>query len=136
MGSAFLLELRDLVTFGRSRFRRAICRLVAAAMLFAQAIGVAQACIEATQSPTMAFAQSDHDGDCDKTVNKNACLQQYTAGDQSSAQVQVAVAAMPTIAVLTVPVAPVRGACPAVMLASLTHSPDPPPSIRFCSFQL
>jgi len=105
-------------------------------MFFAHAIGVAQACIEATQSPTMAFAGPHQKGDCDETVNKNACLQQYTAGDQSSAQVQAAVAAMPAIAVLTVPVAPVRVVCPAVTLASLAHSPDPPPSIRFCSFQL
>ena len=122
--------------FSGSRIRRAICCLLAAGMLFAQAIGVAQACIEATQSPTMAFADTHQNGDCDKSVNKNACLQQYTADDQSSAQVQVAVAAMPAIAVLTVPVAPVRGACPDVTLAFLTHSPDPPPSIRFCSFQL
>ena len=105
-------------------------------MFFAHAIGVAQACIEATQSPTMAFAVPHQKGECDKTVNKNASLQQFTAGDQSSAQVQAAVAAMPAIAVLTVPVAPVRVVCPAVTLASLAHSPDPPPSIRFCSFQL
>src|SRR5882672_85495 len=122
--------------FGRSRFRRVICRSIAAVMFFAQAIGVAQACIEATQSPTMAFADTHQKGDCDKTVNKNACLQQYTAGDQSSPQVQVAVAAMPAIVVLTVSVAPVHVVCPAVTLASLAHSPDPPPSIRFCSFQL
>jgi hypothetical protein len=105
-------------------------------MLFAQAIGVAQACIEATGSPTMAFADAYHQGGCDKTVNQNACLQQYTAGDQSSAQVQVAVAAMPAIAVLTVPTEPDRDACPAVTMASFAHSPDPPNSIRFCSFQL
>ena len=122
--------------FGRSRFRRAICHLLTAGMFFAQAIGVAQACIEATQSPTMAFADPHQKDDCDKTVNKNACLQQFTAGDQSSTQVQVAVAAMPAIAVLTVPVAPVRVVCLAVTLVSLAHSPDPPPSIRFCSFQL
>jgi hypothetical protein len=105
-------------------------------MFFAQAIGIAHACIEAAPSPTMAFTQTDHEGDCGKSVNQNACLQQCTAGDQSSAQVQVAVAAMPAIAVLTVPVAPDRGACPAITLASLAHSPDPPPSIRFCSLQL
>jgi hypothetical protein len=122
--------------FGRSRIRRAICRLIATVMFFAQAIGVAQACIEATQSPTMAFADVHQKGDCDKTVNKNACLQQYTAGDQSSSQVQVAITAVPAIAVLTVPVAPVRVVCPAVTMASRAHSPDPPPSIRFCSFQL
>lgn len=105
-------------------------------MLFAQAIGVAQACAEATQSPTMAFADANHKGDCEKTVNQNACLQQYTAGDQSTTQVQVAVAEMPRLAVLTIPAAFDPGArligavfCPA-------HSPDPPASIRFCSFQL
>lgn len=118
-----------------SRVRRAICRLLMAGTFFAQAIGIAQACIEATQSPTMAFADA-HQGDCADTVNQNACLQQYTAGDQSSTQVQVAVAAMPAIAVLTVPVAPVRSACPAATLVYLAHSPDPPPSIRFCSFQI
>lgn len=122
--------------FGRSQFRRAICRLLIAGTFFAQAIGVAQACIEATQSPTMAFADVHQKGDCDKTVNKNACLQQYTAGDQSYAQVQVAVAAMPAITVLTVPVVHDRGACPAARLVSFAHSHDPPPSIRFCSFQI
>ena len=122
--------------FSGSRIRRAICRLLTAGMLFAQAIGIAQACVEAAPSPTMAFRQTDHDGDCGKMVNKNACLQQYTAGDQTSSQVQVTVAAMPAIVVLTVPVAPVRVVCPAVTLVSLAHSPDPPPSIRFCSFQL
>ncbi len=121
--------------FSGFRIRRAICRFLTAGMLFAQAIGIAQACVEAAPSPTMAFTQTEHDGDCGKTVNQNACLQQCNAEDQSSAQVQVAVAAMPAIAVLTVPVAPVRGASPAAV-ASLTHSPDPPPSIRFCSFQL
>jgi hypothetical protein len=122
--------------FSGPRFRRAICRLLTAGMLFAQAIGIAQACVEVALSPTMAFAPTGHDGDCDKSVNRNACLQQCTAGDQSSAQVQVAVAAVPAIAVLTVPVEPVGVVRPAVALASLTHSPDPPPSIRFCSFQL
>jgi len=118
------------------RIRRAICRFLTAGMLFAQAIGIAYACIEAAPSPTMAFTQSDHDGDCGKTVNQNACLQQCNAEDQSTSQAQVAVAAMPAIAVLSVPVAPDRGACPAVTLVSFAHSHDPPPSIRFCSFQL
>jgi hypothetical protein len=105
-------------------------------MLFSQAIGIAQACVEVAPSPAMAFAPTGHDGDCGKSVYRNACLQKCTAGDQSSTQVQVAVAAMPAIAVLTVPVAPVRVVCPAVTLVSLAHSPDPPLSIRFCSFQL
>ncbi len=122
--------------FFRSRFRRAMCRLLTAGMFFAQAIGIAHACIEAAPSPTMAFTQSEHDGDCSKTVNQNACLQQCTAGDQSSAQAGNAVAPMPALAVLIVPVAPDRGGCPAATLASLAQAPDPPPSVRFCSYQL
>ncbi len=122
--------------FSGSRIRRAICRFAAAAMLFAQAIGVAQACIEVAPSPIMAFAQSDHGGDCGKMTNRNACLQHCTAGDQSSAQVQVAVAAMPAIATLIVPFAPDPVADPAVILVSLAHCADPPSSIRFCSYQL
>ena len=124
------------MAFNGLRIRRAICRVLMAGMLFAQAIGIAHACLEAAPSPTMAFTQSDHDGDCGKTVKQNACLQQCTAGDQSSAQFQVAVAAMPAMAVLTVPVATDRRTCAAVLLVSFAHSPDPPPSIRFCSFQL
>jgi hypothetical protein len=124
------------VKFGRMRSARAICRLVLAAMLFAQATGVAQACSVVAHSPTMAFAPTQHEGDCGKTVNQNACLQQCTAGDQSSAQVQVAVAPMPALPVLVVDVAPLRVACPAIASTSLFHSTDPPRSIRFCSFQL
>ena len=92
--------------FSSFRTRRAICRFLTAGMFFAQAIGIANACIEAAPSPAMAFTQNDHDGDCGKTVNQNACLQQCNAEDQSTAQAQVEVAAMPAIAVLSVPVAP------------------------------
>ena len=107
-----------------------------AGMLFAQAIGVAQACIGASLSPTMAFADTHQKGDCDKSVNKNACLQQYTAGDQSSAQVQIAVAAMPVITALSVPVTPDRVAYSVAAWVRRAHFLDPPSSIRFCSFQL
>ena len=105
-------------------------------MLFAQAIGFAQACIEAAPSPLMAFSQPDHDGKCAKMVNRNACLQHCTAGDQSSTQVQVQVAAMPAIAALTVPVAPDRVAYSAPAWVGVANFLDPPSSIRFCSFQL
>ena len=122
--------------FSRSRIRRGTCRLIAAAMLFAQAIGVAQACIEATQSPAMAFADANHEGGCDKTVNQNACLQQYVAGDQINVQIQAAVAEIPKLAVLIVPSAPDPGTGLAEAACFPVRSPDPPPSIRFCSLQL
>jgi len=105
-------------------------------MLFAQAIGVAQACMEATQSATMAFAEANHEADCDQSVNQNACLQQYTAGDQSTTQVQVAVAEIPVLAVLTVPVAPDANIVAAQATSCFNQSHDPPRTVRFCSFQL
>lgn len=122
--------------FGRSRFRRATCRLIAAAMFFAQAIGVAQACVEATQSPAMAFADANHEGGCDKTLNQNACLQQYVAGDQINVEIQAAVVEIPRLAVLIIPSAPDPGAELAEAACFPARSPDPPPSIRFCSLQL
>lgn len=137
IGSDILIDVRKLVIFGGSRVRRVICHLVAATMLFAHAVGVAQACIEVSQSPTMAFSNANHEeDDCEKTVNKNVCLQQYTAGNQSSAYAQVVVVAMPGLAVLTVPVVTDHGIRTAPTVLSLAHSPDPPRSIRFCSFQI
>jgi len=110
--------------------------LIAAALLFAQGIGAVHACVGAAQSPAMAFADSHHEGGCAKTVNKNACLQQCTADEQSTSQVQVAVAEMPAVPVLSVPAVPdsITGLADAIIV--LARSPDPPPSIRFCSFQL
>ena len=107
-----------------------------AGMLFAQAIGVAQACVVIAPSPNMAFSQGDHDGHCGKALNQNACLLQCTAGDQSSAQVQVAVAMLPAVTALTVPYVSECTVLSAAALVSLSQSPDPPRSIRFCSFQL
>lgn len=116
------------------RLLRHTARLLAAAMLFAQALTVAQACVEADARPAMAFEESD----CHRPANPNNCLQQCTAGDQSSAYVQVAIAGMPAMAVLSVPAASDPGTRPTMVVAVdfLAHPPDPPPSIRFCSFQI
>lgn len=133
---SYLVDVRNCVILGGSRVRHVVCRLVVAAMLFAQAIGIAQACIEVSQSPTMAFEDANHEGDCEKTVNQNACLQQYTAGDQSTTQVQVVVAEMPRLAVLTISAAFDPDAKLVEAVFCPAHSPDPPPSIRFCSFQI
>ncbi len=110
--------------------------LVAAALLFAQAIGAAHACVAASPSPAMAFAETSHEGGCTEQVNRNACLQQCTADNQSTSEVQLAVAEMPALPVLTVPVARDTSARLPDVVIVLARSPDPPPSIRFCSFQL
>lgn len=124
------------MSLGRSRNRRAICRLLAAVMLFAQAVLAAQACIAAVPSPAMAVMQSDHDGGCGMVRNPGACLQHCTAGDQSISQVQVAIADLPAATVLTVPATRDSGATLSEPIVVLSRSPDPPASIRFCSFQL
>lgn len=118
------------------RIRRLVCHLMALALLFSQAVSAAQACVEPAATPAMAIASDMADMDCEQRATPNVCLQQCTAGDQSSAQVQVAVAEMPRLAVLTVPVLPDRGVRSTEAIACLARSPDPPPSIRFCSFQL
>ena len=110
--------------------------LVAAALLFAQAIGAVHACVGAALSPAMAFAETSHEGGCTQPVNRNACLQQCTADSQSATEVQLAVAEIPALPMLTVPVARDTSARLPDVVMVLAHSPDPPPSIRFCSFQL
>jgi hypothetical protein len=118
------------------RTRKLTGWLVAAALLFAQAIGVAHACVGMAHSPAMAFMESHDEGGCAGMVNRNACLQQCMADDQNTAQVQVAVAVVPAPAVLTILVALDSSVRIPDTVIVLTRSPDPPPSIRFCSFQL
>ena len=123
----------------RSGFRHlcvALSRVLIGVMLFSQVINAAHACITPALSPAMAFAQAGDDGHCSKTINANSCLQQYTATDQSPIQAEVPALATPAVAVLTLP----REA-PATVVqgvsATVPHrATDPPPSIRFCSFQL
>jgi len=116
-------------------------RLLVGALLFAQGLAIAQTCMEEAR-PAMAFQGSAfeesaiEESDCHQPANPNDCLQQCTAGDQSSAYAQVFVAGLPGLAVLTVPAATDHDVRPAAAILSLAHPPDPPPSIRFCSFQI
>jgi hypothetical protein len=104
-------------------------------LLFGQSLAAVQPCRMPEQKPAMAF--SDMAGmDCAGKGNPNSCLQQCIGADQSTNHVQVGFAAMPQVAVLTVPVAVSRVTECSLPAAYLARSPDPPPSIRFCSFQL
>ena len=121
----------------RSRhIRKLTSWLLAGALLFAQAVGMAHACVGTAHSPAMAFAQTAHEGGCHQTMNRNSCLQQCTADNQNVAEVQVTIAELPVLAGLTVPVAVDANATRPDAVVVLAHSPDPPASIRFCSFQL
>ena len=117
-----------------------LARLMAATLLFGQTIAISQACASADASPTMAFSESMAGHDCEGATNPapnpNACLEHCNQGDQASVYVPAVVATLSTIAVLVVPMpgVTVRGARGAP--ACEPHSPDPPRSIRFCSYQL
>ena len=121
----------------RSRhIRKLTSWLLAGALLFAQAVGMAHACVGTAHSPAMAFAQTAHEGGCHQTMNRNSCLQQCTADNQNVAEVQVTIAELPALAGLTVPLAVDSSARLPDADVILARSPDPPASIRFCSFQL
>lgn len=111
-------------------------------LLLSQAIAIAQACTDLEATPAMAFSademagQNCHGSVPPNTSNPNACLQHCTAGDQTTAQAPAVIAGMPALAVLTVPMPAERAPVFAHLEACELLSPDPPPSIRFCSFQL
>jgi hypothetical protein len=123
------------------RLHSLLARLSIGLLLFAQAAAIAQACVGPEALPSMAFAEGPaaecHDAaPTNPHANPNACLKNCTAGDQSTAQVPAAFAAMPATAVLTVPAQLESALVIARAEACELHSPDPPPSLRFCSFQL
>ena len=122
-----------------SRFRRlsvALGRVLVGAMLFAQLVNAGEACVMPALSPVMAFADADHHSDCAKRVNPNSCLQQSIATDQSFGQAELPVLGMPNVVVLTLPRELVAQTSYIVATAVPHRSTDPPPSIRFCSFQI
>jgi hypothetical protein len=128
------------MTFANRRIRLLVSRVSILMLLFAQSLYAAQPCQMPVHEPAMAFSDMQNSDmqsmGCHANGNINACLQQCTADDQSTAQVQIAVAVAPAAAVLTLPVVlDARDKLPDTVIV-LARSPDPPPSIRFCSFQI
>jgi hypothetical protein len=123
------------MSFLSRRTTRSLTGFIILMLLFAQSLFAALPCQMPEQKPGMAF--EDMEGmDCAQKVNPNACLQQYVGGDQSTNHVHPGIADMSGLAVLTVPLADRRAAQLVFRAVCLAHSPDPPPSIRFCSFQI
>lgn len=123
------------------RTRAILASLMTGMLLFAQAVTFAQACTGLEAVPAKAFSgdmagQGCHQPVPANTPNPNACLQHCTAGDQTTAQVPAVMPAMPGIALLTVPMAAETALVFARAEACELLSPGPPPSLRFCSFQL
>jgi hypothetical protein len=122
------------MTLANRRTTLLLSRCIILMLLFAQSLYAAQPCKLLVHEPARAVADMP---DCHKKpTTQNACLQQCTLGNQSSAQIEIVVAPMPALAVLSVPVTPDSGAGLAIPRATLARSPDPPSSIRFCSLQI
>jgi hypothetical protein len=121
---------------GFRRLSVALGRVLVGAMLFAQLVNAGQACVMPALSPVMAFADADHHSDCAKRVNPNSCLQQSTATDQSVGHAELPVLGMPNVAMLTLPRAFIATTSYIAATAVPHRSTDPPPAIRFCSFQI
>lgn len=121
-----------MIVFNQRRIKHMVASLMTAAMLFSQGLAVVQACTELDARPAMAFEQAD----CHAPQNPNHCLQQCTASDQSSAFVQIALAAAPADAILRLPAREERPLSACAHATDLLAAADPPPSILFCSFQL
>lgn len=115
-----------------------------AALFFAQAILVAEACL--LPAPTMPFAAqameqgehpaSGHACDQSESMDANACLANFTRDDQAAnAFAQLAVDALPAAMATLLPP---ENRAPRPVAEWLTHAspPEPPPSLRFCSLQL
>ena len=123
------------MSFINRRTMRFAGRIIILMLLFAQSLSAALPCQMSEQKPAMAF--SDMAGmDCGEKGNPNACLLQCVGTDQSTNHLQVGIADVRRMVVLTVIVVDSRGVPPALPVIRLAHSPDPPPSIRFCSFQI
>jgi hypothetical protein len=84
----------------------------------------------------MAFDEDMAGMDCAQEGNPNACLQQCTANDQSTGQNQIFVAEIPQAGVLVVITLVDFTVRLSKSVINLGHPPGPPPSIRFCSFQI
>ena len=123
------------MAFTNRRTHRPLSGFIILMLLFAQSLFAALPCAMAQPEPAMAFDDMA-DMDCATKGNPNACLQQYTATDQSAGHVQIAVAEMPRTANLVVPIADCRLIMRNPLVDHFAHSPDPPASIRFCSFQI
>lgn len=123
-----------MATMFNRRIRLALNSFVVSAMLFAQYVDAAQACAESRDTPQMAFV----DTRCGEMSSQNVCLHQYVSDFQNSGATQVPVADFSRIVVLAIAAFPVERHLNNLhdYLLYRQSSSDPPPTIRFCSFQI
>ncbi len=120
--------------FGAAKYKL-VAGVTAAALVFAQAVYAAEACVHAQASAAKAVAMSAM-SDCEQQVKSPAsCVAQCSADSQNSASPVVAIPAPPSVAVLTLPVLQSVAIAGPVRSAPLPAS-GPAPPIRFCTFLL
>lgn len=111
-------------------------RVLIALLLFGQFTLLAQACTAPSVAVTMIQPDSTHGAmPCCKHMSANACLSQLTQADEVSAATTAALPAILPISVIYVVAQKAMHLSPAPPGYAAVDFPEPPPAIRFCSFQ-
>ena len=116
---------------------RWVARLVLAALLLAQGIHFAQACVVDADRPAMAFGADHCKAQQQTPISPNACLSQCLQADQSSSAYHADVPAAPNVAALVLPIECIQQPVPGVFTSTrIILDRSPSPAFRFCSLQL
>lgn len=120
----------------RRRLLSAI-RVLIALLLFGQATLLAQACTLPKAAASMLQAGPSHGAmPCCKHMSANACLSQMTQADEAMSSIPAAAPPLGfALPVLTVAVAKPSNPSVASSLRIGIDFHEPPPAVRFCSFQ-
>lgn len=113
--------------------RRLVARLAVGALVFAQFALAAQACMMPAMARTAAFSSDAMPDGCG-LASKNACLAQWTAGDQ--ADKSTAFIDFPGAAPHAVLAPPIESAAPGGVAAprGMDRQTEPSSSVRYCRY--
>jgi hypothetical protein len=116
---------------------RWIARLVLAALLLAQGIHFAQACVADADRPAMAFGSDHCKQQSQQTPSPNACLSQCLQADQSFSAHQAELPAAPNVVAFVLPIECVQLLVLGVSSSTrTTFDTSRPLAFKFCSLQL
>ena len=116
---------------------RRVARLVLTALLLAQGIHFAQACVADVDRPAMAFSSDHCQQQGQQTPSPNACLSQCLQADQSFSAHQAELPAAPNVVALVLPVECIQQSVVGVSTSTqIIFDSSPPLAFKFCSLQL
>lgn len=128
--------ITNMKSFFARKYLLNVLRIIIALLLFGQFTLLAQACTAQAAGPIVGQLGAHGSMPCCKHMSANACLTQLTHSDEAPTGSHVAMLPDATVmaGITIVPVEHTGPALPARQIAALDLH-EPPPSIRFCSFQ-